>query len=86
MACRFHVRDGECAERDGSVHMEKNMVSVTAGIAILAGTVAAFFWGIPKNGMPSRVPNKWGIGAAFPILVMCAAVLGIVLVTRGIYP
>jgi hypothetical protein len=62
------------------------MISLISGIVLLAATVWLFLWGIPKNGQPSRIPNKWGLGAAFPILVMSLGIFGIVLAIKGIFP
>jgi hypothetical protein len=49
-------------------------------------TVALFQWGIPKEGQPSRVPNKWGLGTMFPIALMCLGLSGLVMVLKGIFP
>jgi hypothetical protein len=62
------------------------MISLALGVVLLAATVGLFLWGIPKNGQPSRIPNKWGLGAAFPILVMSLGIFGIILAIKGIFP
>ena len=62
------------------------MISLAFGIVLLAATVVLFLWGIPKNGQPSRIPDKWGLGAGFPILVMSLGIFGLILAIKGIFP
>ena len=62
------------------------MLMISIGIVLLALTVALFMWGVPRGGQPSRVPNKWGLSAAFPIAVMCLGVFGFVFLLKGIFP
>jgi hypothetical protein len=62
------------------------MLLTTAGIGLLLITVALFYWGVPKNGQPSRVPDKWGLGLIFPILLLCTGIFGIILLLKGLYP
>jgi hypothetical protein len=59
-------------------------LEIVVGIALLILTVVLFMWGVPKEGKPSRVPDKWGMGTAFPIIVMCSGVFGIVFLLKGI--
>ena len=61
-------------------------LEIVVGIALLILTVVLFMWGVPKGGKPSRVPDKWGMGTAFPIIVMCSGVFGIVFLLKGIFP
>jgi small-conductance mechanosensitive channel len=61
------------------------MVSLLLGIILFAGAIAAFVWATPKDGKPSRIPNKWGMGTAFPILVMAVALLGFILVAKAVF-
>jgi hypothetical protein len=62
------------------------MISLTLGVVLLAATIGLFLWGIPKNGQPSRIPDKWGLGAAFPILVMSMGIVGLIFAIKGIFP
>lgn len=62
------------------------MVNLAIGLVLMVASVAAFRWGIPKDGQPSRVPNKWGLGVAFPILVMVGMLAGFILFAKGLFP
>jgi len=62
------------------------MLLTSAGIGLLLITVALFYWGVPKDGQPSRVPNKWGLGLAFPIILLSTGIFGIVFVLKGFFP
>jgi hypothetical protein len=63
-----------------------NVVMVASGGGLMVAAVAGYYWGIPKNGETNRVPDKWGLGVVFPILVMVGAIGGIVLAVKGFYP
>jgi hypothetical protein len=62
------------------------MLMTSAGIGLLLTTVGLFYWGVPKNGQPSRVPDKWGLGIAFPIVLLCTGIFGIVFLLKGFFP
>jgi hypothetical protein len=62
------------------------MLMILIGAAMLALTVALFMWGVPRGGRPSPVPNRWGLGTAFPIAVMCLGVFGLVFLLKGVFP
>jgi hypothetical protein len=62
------------------------MLMILIGVVTLVVTVVLFRWGVPKDGQPSRVPNKWGLGTMFPIALMCLGLSGLVLVLKGIFP
>lgn len=52
-----------------------------------AMTLAAPFllnWGVPKEGEPSRLPDKWGLPLIFPYIVACLLLGGIVVAALGI--
>jgi hypothetical protein len=59
------------------------MLMILIGAVLLALTVALFVWGVPRDGQPSRVPNKWGLATAFPIALMCLGVFGLVVLLKG---
>jgi hypothetical protein len=62
------------------------MINLAAGLLLLATTVGLFLWVTPKEGQPSRVPDRWGLGTMVPILILCLGIAGCVLVAKGIYP
>lgn len=62
------------------------MLLISAGIGLLLITVVLFYWGVPKNGQPSRVPNKWGIGLMFPIVLLATGIFGMIALLKGLYP
>jgi hypothetical protein len=65
---------------------ENNMAMISIGIGLLVLTVVLFRWGVPRNGQPSRVPNKWGLSTAFPIAVMCLGVFGLCFCSKDFSP
>jgi hypothetical protein len=63
-----------------------DMINLAIGAVLLVATGWLFVWGIPKDGQPSRIPSKWGMGTAFPIVLMLMGLGGCILVAKGIFP
>jgi hypothetical protein len=61
------------------------MVMMLLGAVMLALTVVLFMWGVPRGGQPSPVPNKWGLGTAFPIALLCLGIFGLVFLLKGFF-
>jgi hypothetical protein len=62
------------------------MINLVIGIVLLALTVYLFMQVIPKEGRPSRIPDKWGLPTAVSIAVLCLGVTAIVFVAKGMFP
>lgn len=62
------------------------MLAIAIGIILLGATTVLARWGMPREGRPSPVPNKWGMGAGFPMLIMSMGIFGLILVLKGVFP
>jgi energy-converting hydrogenase Eha subunit A len=61
------------------------MIMVTSiGFIALAAAGVMYWWGIPRFGEESRLPQSWGLRTVFPTLVMCFGVLGVILLAKGL--
>ena len=62
------------------------MVNIAIGIVLLIATVLLFMWAVPRGGQPSRVPEKWGLGTAVPLVILCLGVAGCLFIAKGFFP
>jgi hypothetical protein len=61
------------------------MISLILGVIFLILTVVLFVKVMPKEGRPSRIPDKWGLPTLVSIAILCLGVAGIVLVAQGVF-
>jgi hypothetical protein len=59
---------------------------IIIGIVLLAATVFLFVKAVPKEGQPSRIPDKWGLPTLIPIGLLCLGTAAIVLIAKGMFP
>jgi hypothetical protein len=62
------------------------MTLIILGVLLLVACGVLFKWAIPKDGQPSPITQKWGMGTMLPIVVMCLGFGGIILVIKGMFP
>ena len=62
------------------------MLLASMGLFLLGVTGVLYWWGIPEPDQQSRVPQKWGMRSAFPGVVTCLGVAGLILVAKGLFP
>jgi hypothetical protein len=61
------------------------MVNLIAGIILLLITLVLCIWARPRNGEPTRIPDKWGMAMLFPVAVLGLSIAGVMLIATTIY-
>lgn len=59
------------------------MIYLIAGSVLLLATVVLYVWVLPRDGQPSRLPNKWGLVTMLPVFITCLGVAGLVLIAKS---
>ena len=62
------------------------MVSLVIGVVLLAASVFLFRMAMPKDGEPTRIPDKWGLPTMTAVAILCLGVTAIVLIAKGMMP
>ena len=60
------------------------MTTLITGIILLLATAGLFVWGLPTEGQPSPIPNKWGIPTLLPIVISCLGIAGLLLIAKSV--
>jgi hypothetical protein len=60
------------------------MLNAIIGSVLLLATIVLYVWVLPKEGQPSRLPNKWGLTILLPIAIAGFGISGLMLLAKSI--
>jgi len=61
------------------------MISLIIGIVLLVASVVLFRLAIPREGKPSRIPDRYGLPTVVAIAILCLGTTAIVLIAQGMF-
>lgn len=59
------------------------MIYLVTGSVLLLATIVLYVCVLPRDGQPSRIPNKWGLATMLPIFITCLGVAGLLLIAKS---